>query len=170
MGTHLKYGEVTRKRPSNGLPPFVKEIAVKRGYADSKEPLSLYVTEDDIDQAYAGAGRGNGTKCVMAQAGKRLGAKNIYFYRTTAWIDFGSGPILRFSIANSIQRNIIDPFDNGKRKEIIPGLYPLMAPRPSNSLRERRKVAKKHSRKTSSSNPKKVVLAHTDRVVLAATA
>lgn len=167
MAHNIKHGEVTYKRPGNGLPNFVKDMAAKRGYADSSEPLSLYVTEDDVDQAYQGAGRGNGAKCVMAQAGLRLGAKNIYFYRTTAWIDFGTGPILRFTIADSIQRNIIDPFDHGKRKEIKPGLYPLKAPTMSSSLRGRRKYDKKHSKKQVSTNPKKKVMAHTDRVVLA---
>lgn len=169
MTARHKHGEVTHKRPGNGLPNFIKDMAVKRGYADSSEPLSLYVTEDDIDQAYMSAGRGNGFKCVMAQAGMRLGAKSLYFYRTTAWIDFGTGPILRFTIADSIQRNIIEPFDNGKREDIESGLYPLLAPTPSKSLRGRRKYDKKHSKrkKEGSSGTKKKVLAHTERVVLA---
>ena len=167
--TH-KHGEVTYKRPGNGLPDFIKDVATKRGYADSLIALSLYVTEDDIDQAYTSAGRGNGFKCVMAQAGTRLGATNIYFYRTTAWIDFGTGPILRFTIADSIQRNIIDPFDNGKRKDIKSGFYPLTAPTPSHSLHGRRKYGKRHDSKKKNGDsitPKKKVLRHTDRVVLA---
>ena len=88
----IRVDEVIYKEPGNGLPQWVKDVAVKRGYGDALDPISLYVTEEDIDEAFRCAAMGNGAKCVMAQAGQRLGAKSVYFYRTTAWFDFGTGP------------------------------------------------------------------------------
>lgn len=160
---------ITKKEPSNGLPKWVKEQAAERGYGDSLDALSLYVTEDDISAAFACAAHGDGAKCVMAQAGQRLGAKSVYFYRTTAWVDFGTGPILRFKTAHSIYKNVIVPFDKGDRENIIPGVYPLTPPRASQSLRSRRAYDKTGRKQNGISNKKEVV-AHTDRVVMASQA
>jgi hypothetical protein len=161
----IRVDEIIHQEPGNGLPKWVKQNAAKRGYGDALDPLSLFVTEDDIDEAFACVAQGDGAKCVMAQAGTRLGAKSLYFYRTTAWIDFGTGPILRFLVPKSIQRNIIDPFDHGKRRGIVSGVYPLTPPLNSRSLRGRKQYPKTGRRIKKS---KRQVIAHTERVVLAA--
>lgn len=163
----IRVDEITHKEPGNGLPKWVKEAAAIRGYGDSLDPLSLFVTENDIDEAFSCAAQGNGAKCVMAQAGQRLGAKAVYFYRTTAWVDFGTGPILRFKTSNSIYNNIIDPFDKGTRENVLPGVYPLTPPTNSGSLKRRRQYVKT-TRKNPNHNAKKVVASHTDRVSMAA--
>jgi len=162
----IKVDQIIHKEPGNGLPKWVKEAAATRGYGDALEPVSLYVTDDDINAAFDCAAHGDGAKCVMAQAGQRLGAKSVYFYRTTAWVDFGTGPILRFRTSQSIYRNVIEPFDGGKREAVIGGVYPLLPPSNSNSLKRRRQYEKTHkTHKTS--NGKKQVISHTERVVMA---
>src|SRR5262249_55094808 len=123
---------------------------------------------DDISAAFDCAAQGNGAKCVMAQAGQRLGAKSVYFYRTTAWVDFGTGPILRFVTSHAIYKNIIEPFDRGDRDAIACGHYPLTPPKKSKSLTRRRQYEKTH-RKNKKHTERRVV-AHTDRVVMAAQA
>jgi hypothetical protein len=160
----IKVDEITYKEPGNGLPKWIKEAASTRGYGDSLDSITLYVTEADITEAFACAAQGNGSKCVMAQAGRRLGAQAVYFYRTTAWVDFGSGPILRFETSKSIYKNVIEPFDRGDLDSVVSGLYPLIAPRKSASLKHRREY-EKTERKSTGSKPR--VVAHTDRVVLA---
>lgn len=165
----IKVGQITKKEPGNGLPKWVKEAAAARGYGDALDPISLFVTESDIEQAFECAAQGNGAKCVMAQAGQRLGAQSVYFYRTTAWVDFGIGPILRFATSQSIYNNVIDPFDRGDKDAIVAGLYPLTPPTTSKSLNRRREY-EKTDRKNRNPNPRKTVVAHTDRVVMASRA
>lgn len=167
--TAVKVDTITYKRPHNGLPTWVRDNASTRGYADALEPISLYVTDKDIDNAFDCIGRGDGTKCVMAQAGKRLGAKAVYFYRTTAWVDFGEGPIVRFTTSRTIYNNIIDPFDRGDRDGVTGGVYPLTPPCNSQSIRRRQVLRKKTGRKITpkNKNAKKQVVAHTERVVMA---
>jgi hypothetical protein len=165
----IRVCEVTHKEPGNGLPKWVKRAAVERGYGDSLDPISLFVTDDDITAAFDCAAQGNGSKCVMAQAGMRLGAKSVYFYRTTAWVDFGTGPILRFNTPKAVYRNVIQPFDRGDRDEVKAGIYPLTPPKNSRSLKRRREY-EKTERKNPQPDRKKTVVAHTDRVVLAAQA
>lgn len=162
----IKVDEITYKQPGNGLPQWVRRAAEERGYGDSLEPISLYVTDADIDSAFACAAQGNGSKCVMAQAGQRLGAKSVYFYRTTAWVDFGIGPILRFTTTKNIYKNVIDPFDKGDRESVTGGIYPLTPPSRANSLKARRDYAKSTGPRKAAKKSKKVV-AHTDRVVMA---
>jgi hypothetical protein len=162
----IRVDEITYREPTNGMPAWVKERAAQRGYGDSLEPLSLYVTQADIDTAFDCAAQGDGGRCVMAQAGQRLGAEAVYFYRTTAWVDFGTGPILRFMTSQSIYRNVIEPFDRGDRDAVIGGVYPLTAPTPNRSLKRRRQYAK-----TDRKNPhsrKKQIISHTERVSMAA--
>lgn len=160
---------IMHRPPHNGLPKWVKETAATRGYTDATNSLSLIVTQTDIDTAFDCAAHGDGAHCVMAQAGQRLGAKSVYFYRTTAWVDFGAGPIQRYMTTDSIYKNIIDPFDKGDREALKAGHYPLTPPSPSKSLTGRRESEKKgrSNRKNPSSNRKKQALAHTDRVVMA---
>lgn len=164
----IKVDEITYKEPGNGLPKWIKEAAVTRGYGDALEGITLFVTENDITAAFDCAAQGNGSKCVMAQAGKRLGAEAVYFYRTTVWIDFGTGPILRLIAPKSVYKNVIEPFDRGDRDAIEAGLYPLTPPHNSRSLKRRREY-EKTERKNNKPSKRKVV-AHTERVVLAAQA
>lgn len=159
--------QITYKEPGNGLPKWVKEQAASRGYGDSLEPITLFVTQEDISTAFDCAAQGNGSQCVMAQAGQRLGAKVVYFYRTTAWIDFGTGPILRFKTARAIYRNVIEPFDRGDRDAVKGGVYHLMPPPESSSLKRRRQY-ERTNKKHPSTNREKKVIAHTERVVMAA--
>jgi hypothetical protein len=166
---HPKFNskEITYKAPHNGLPQFVKDAAAERGYGDALEPLHLIVTETDIAVACDAQAHGNGAACVMAQAGSRLGAKSVYFYRTTAWVDYGIGPILRFLCPKSIHANVIEPFDRGDREAIVPGQYPIIPPTKEKSLKRRRQYSK-----TNRKNPqreKRHVAAHTDRISYAAT-
>jgi hypothetical protein len=166
---NIKVDAITYREPGNGLPKWVKQAAVERGYGDSLEPVSLFINQDDINSACEAVAHGNGAACVMAQAGTRLGATSVYFYRTTAWIDFGDGPIVRFKVSSSIYNNVIDPFDKGDREAIVAGMYPLTPPVASSSLTRRRAYTKTHN-KRKIVKKKKVVTAHTDRVVMAAQA
>ena len=166
-----KVREIRYDKPGNNLPKWVKEQTAERGYGDALQPISLFVTEDDINSAFDCAAQGNGDSCVMAQAGKRLGAKQVYFYRTTAWLDFGSGPIVRYLTSKSIYNNVIDPFDRGDRQAVSGGVYPLIPPPESQSLRKRRQHNKNRTeKKAATPRAKKSVVMHTDRVVLAAQA
>lgn len=162
----FKVSDITYKEPGNGLPKFVKQAAAERGYGDSLESLSLYVHQNDIDNAFDCVGQGHGAKCVMAQAGRRLGAESVYFYRTTAWVDFGKGPILRFVTSKAIHKNVIEPFDRGEHDAVISGMYLLTPPRKSKSLKGRRKYEKTHRK--NKHVPRKVIM-HTERVSMAAT-
>lgn len=162
-------GDITYKEPGNGLPKWVREAAETRGYGDSKKPLSLYITNDDIDEAFACAAHGNGSACVMAQAGTRIGANAVYFFRTTAWVDFGEGPIVRFQTSRQVYDNVISPFDKGDKDAIAPGIYHLTPPKSSNSLRARRAKNKKRVKSTAGKGGEIVrsPIAHTERVVMA---
>lgn len=167
----VKVDQIIHKQPQNGLPKWIKDAAEERGYGDALQPISLYVTEDDINAAFDCAAQGDGTKCVMAQAGQRLGAQSVYFYRTTAWIDFGVGPILRFKTSQTIYNNVIKPFDKGNREAVTGGVYPLTPPSNSASLKRRREYDKgSGSKKNPAGNRKKKAIVHTERVVMAAQA
>lgn len=166
----IKTDGITYKEPGNGLPKWVKEAAATRGYGDALEPISLFVTDADITAAFECAAQGNGSRCVMAQAGKRLGATSVYFYRTTAWVDFGKGPIVRFRTSKSIYDNVITPFDKGDQVSVIGGMYPLTPPSPSNSLKQRRTYNKRPGVDTKPGDRRKKPVAHTDRVVMASQA
>lgn len=166
-------GDITFKEPGNSLPKWIRAAAETRGYGDSKKPLSLFITEGDISEAFACASQGNGSACVMAQAGTRIGAKSVYFYRTTAWVDFGDGPIVRFQTSRQIYGNVIEPFDRGEREAIAPGIYHLTPPTNSRGLKARRKKNRtrtqtKRTGGTEQAGRKSV--AHTERVVMAASA
>lgn len=164
----LDVTDITYKEPGNNLPKWVREAAETRGYGDSQQPLSLYIQDDDIAEAFACAAQGNGSACVMAQAGKRIGAKSVYFYRTTAWVDFGAGPIVRFKCSNQIYQNVIEPFDRGDRDAIAPGIYHLTPPVPSQSLSRSRERAANRDHPAGKSDGSRSVVAHTERVVMAA--
>lgn len=161
---------ITYKEPGNNLPRWVREAAETRGYGDSRQPLSLFIQDDDIAEAFACAAQGNGSACVMAQAGKRIGASSVYFYRTTAWVDFGKGPIVRFETSKQIYSNVIDPFDHGDRAAVKPGIYHLTPPRGSRSLVARRvnnNRRKKPAKPAGDPPVERQVVAHTERVVMA---
>lgn len=168
----LEVDNITHKEPGNNLPKFVREAAETRGYGDATQTLSLYVQNDDINEAFTCAAQGNGASCVMAQAGTRIGAKAVYFYRTTAWVDFGEGPIVRFKTTKSIYDNVISPFDKGDRKSVLPGIYHLTPPAKSTSLAGRREYEQRTARfhpegKSADGSRSAVIRAHTERVVMA---
>lgn len=164
---------ITYRNPGNNLPQFVREAAEKRGYGDSTQTLSLYVQADDVNEAFACAAQGNGSSCVMAQAGTRIGAKAVYFYRTTAWIDFGEGPIVRFKTGKSIYDNVIAPFDDGDRERVQTGIYHLTPFSDATSLAGRRQYEKVTKNRKHPAGKKKtgerssVIQAHTERMVMA---
>lgn len=157
----------TTKVPVN-LPRFVREAAAERGYGDATQPLSLYIHEGDIGEAFDCAAQGDGSMCVMAQAGKRIGAKSVYFYRTMAWVDFGQGPIVRFQTSRAIYNNVIEPFDKGARDEVQPGIYHLTPPSPCRSLGRDRERARNRPGVNLDGSKSPVAHAHTERVVMAA--
>lgn len=163
----IQVAGLRKRNPGNNLPQFVKEAAKQYGYGDSTVPWSMYVHPDDVDLAFAERAQGNGSACVMAQAGRRLGAQSVYFYRSTAWVDFGAGPIVRFLIPQATYRNIIDPFDNNDKANVLPGMYPLLPPKGVRTLNAKRKDNRKRtttkSRGINSSGKRQ----HSERVILA---
>lgn len=164
----IDVAEVYYNKPGATLPRWVRETAESRGYGDSTQPLSLYINADDIDEAFSCAAQGNGSSCVMAQAGRRIGAKSVYFYRTTAWVDFGEGPLVRFRTSNSIYNNVIEPFDRGERESVAPGIYHLMPPSKGSSIARSRGRAR--SKKRSGEGRAASPVAHTERIVMASQA
>ena len=164
---HPKVDQITKRESSNGLPEWVKELTATRGYGDATEPLGLIIKPEDIDEAFSCEAQNDGSNCVMAQAATRLGAENIYFYRTSAWVNFGTGPIRRFIVPKNIYRNVIAPFDRSAHDDIVPGHYVLLPPTDSQSIRRRREYERTKRTRRPSSNPKKKVLAHTERLVMA---
>lgn len=166
----LEVENITYKNPGNNLPKFVREAAETRGYGDSTQTLSLFVQQDDVSEAFACAAQGNGSSCVMAQAGTRIGAKAVYFYRTTAWIDFGDGPIVRFATSKAIYTNVIAPFDEGDRDHVKPGIYHLTPFSASKTLAGMRvgKVKKSPRGEKKDGSRSAIIQAHTERVVMAA--
>lgn len=167
----LEVENITYKNPGNNLPKFVREQAEARGYGDATQTLSLFVNESDVAEAFACAAQGNGSSCVMAQAGTRIGAKAVYFYRTTVWVDFGEGPIVRFKTTKTIYNNVIAPFDDGDRDRVKTGIYHLTPATPSRTLEGRRKWDKRVDRKGRVRNDDGsrsiVTQSHTERVVMA---
>lgn len=169
----LEVENITYKNPGNNLPRFVREAAAERGYGDATQTLSLFVKDDDVTEAFACAAQGNGSACVMAQAGTRIGAEAVYFYRTTAWIDFGVGPIVRFKTTKQIYDNVIAPFDDGDRDRVKPGIYHLTPPSSSGSLAGKRSYGETYEVKSPKVKSKQdgtrssVIQSHTERVVMA---
>lgn len=166
----LEVTNLTTSKVRNNLPRFVREAAEERGYGDATQTLSLYIHEGDISEAFACAAQGNGSSCVMAQAGKRIGAKAVYFYRTMARVDFGEGPIVRFQTSNSIYNNVIAPFDKGDRGSVRPGIYHLTPPKPSKQLNRERERSHDRRGRRSDGSRSAVAQAHTERVVMASRA
>ena len=167
----VKVTDLTKGNPGNGLPQWIRDAAGSRGYGDSTSDLSLMVTRDDIELAFAEAAQGNGEACVMAKAGTRLGVNHVYFYRTTAWVDFGDGPIARFQTSNDIWTHIIRPFDEGDKRPVRPGLYHLLAPTNRQSLKTVRnynQLRKENKQDTHSTKPSTNPRPYMGRVVMAA--
>lgn len=165
----LEVENITHRNPGNNLPKFVRKAAATRGYGDATQTLSLFIQHDDINEAFACAAQGNGSACVMAQAGKRIGAKAVYFYRTSAWVDFGEGPIVRFKTTKSIYDNVIAPFDDGDRDRVRPGIYhltPFTASMTLAGMRGRDKSRRTEPRMADGSRSS-LIQAHTERVVMA---
>lgn len=165
----IDVSEVYYDKPGATLPKWVRETAESRGYGDSAQPLSLYINDDDVSEAFACAAQGNGSSCVMAQAGRRIGAKSVYFYRTSAWVDFGTGPLVRFHTSSAIYNNVIEPFDRGDRDSVAPGIYHLMPPSNGSSIARGRGRARSKKR-LGYGNGGATVVAHTERIVMASRA
>lgn len=163
----IEVANLTKTKVRNNLPRFVREAAEKRGYGDATQPLSLYIHDGDIGEAFNCAAQGDGSSCVMAQAGKRIGAKSVYFYRTMAWVDFGHGPIVRFQTSRAIYNNVIEPFDKGDREGVRPGIYHLTPPNKARQLNNRRKRDRNRNGKKLDGSRSTVAHAHTERVVMA---
>lgn len=163
----LEVDNLTTANAPVNLPKYLREAVATRGYGDATQPLSLYIHEGDIGEAFACAAQGNGAACVMAQAGTRIGAKAVYFYRTTAWIDFGTGPVVRFSTSKAIYNNVIAPFDEGKREDVLPGIYHLTPPSPAKSLGKDRNRERNRRGVTPDGSRSPRIQAHTERVVMA---
>lgn len=165
----IKVTNLTTTPPGNNLPKFVRDAVEDRGYGDATQSLSLYIHEGDIGEAFDCAAQGDGSMCVMAQAGMRIGAKAVYFYRTMAWVDFGKGPVVRFQTSRAIYNNVIEPFDKGDRDAIQPGIYHLTPPVASRQLDATRAKDRKQRRTGSAADGSKspVAHAHTERVVMA---
>lgn len=167
----LEVANLTKTRVRNNLPRFVRDAAESRGYGDATQPLSLYIHEGDIGEAFDCAAQGDGSMCVMAQAGKRIGAEAVYFYRTMAWVDFGKGPIIRFETSQAIYNNVIEPFDKGDRDAVQPGIYHLTPPRPSKQLGcDRDRKPNRKGTGSPDGSRSAVAHAHTERVVMASRA
>lgn len=165
----LKVSEPSTTKVPKALPRFLRDAATERGYGDAMQPLSLYIHEGDVTAAFDCAAHGDGSMCVMAQAGKRIGAKAVYFYRTVAWVDFGQGPVVRFRTSRSIYNNVIEPFDRGDREGILTGIYHLVPPSASKTLDYDRQRLRGRSGPTGVvRDGSRSVLAHTERVVMAA--
>jgi hypothetical protein len=173
FGPVVETMQVYHTTSGTNLPKWVKENVKERGYCDSMQSLVLWIGQDDIDEAFACVAAGDGARCVMAQAAKRIGAEAAYFYRTTAYVMFpGDGPILRYETGKSIYNNIIKPFDDKNRDKVISGLYTLMPPKHRRIASERKRHHdREHPRGDGSGKRNPVVAArHTDRLVLAALA
>ena len=168
----LQVSDITYAQPGNSLPAEVRQAAAERGYGDAQQPISLYITVADIEAAFECAAHGNGKDCVMAQAGRRLGVDHVYFYRHTAWLDFGDGPIIRYSVGGSIYVNVIEPFDRGERDSVLPGVYHLVPPTPSKRLSAIREQTAKRGKRprvgTGEALPVRHHAQHSERVVMAA--
>jgi hypothetical protein len=167
--------EVYHGKPGGNLPARVREATATRGYGDAIESMMLVVIDEDIETAFCAAAQGNGSACVMAQAGTRIGAEWVYFYRGTAWVDYGTGPIVRYKTGESVFKNVIRPFDHGDRPNVTPGFYPLKAPKGSTSLAGMRKYQKnwheRHKYPRDTQGTKKVTVhKHTERMVMASEA
>ena len=164
----LEVTNLTTDKLAVNLPRFLREAARERGYGDATQALSLFIQESDIGEAFDCVAQGDGSMCVMAQAGKRIGAKAVYFYRTTAWIDFGVGPIVRFQTSRAIYSNVIEPFDKGNRDDVEPGIYHLTPPVGSRSLGKDRNRKRDRRGKNPDGSRTPVAHAHVERVVMAA--
>ena len=137
------HGPVYYSDPSNGLPDWVRVKMQDRGLTDSKDSLTLIVKEEDVVEAITCQGEGDGDSCVMAQAAKRLGAQDIYFYRTTAYVDFGIGPLRRYKVPAGIKNKIIKPFDENEYGKIEPGVYNIEPHTRSNTMEGKREAARR---------------------------
>lgn len=99
---------------------------------DAPRDCTLNIREDHKHSAVPN----KGDECVAAQCALRsLGAVHVYFYRTTAYVQFDhGGPVWRFVVSAALLRDVIKPLDAGRPEDIVPGLYDLLAPTASQRL------------------------------------
>lgn len=151
MGIH--YRAARYGRPFPNAPQWLKELYPTRGVADALDPFQLLVTPANLAAAIAVQGVGDGSACVLYQAGTRSGVMNLYIFRGTAWLDFGTGPALRFTVPVRASVNVVRPFDDGRYDDVIPGVYALEPPSVGNTLSRRDAINKQ--REPKQARPKK---------------
>jgi hypothetical protein len=125
----------------------IRQIAETFGLPmiDAKRALDVKITAADCK----GAVPHNQTKCAIARALKRSGAKEAYVLRTTAWIDDGDH-LVRYALPPSLQKEVVS-FD--RSGDFRPGSYAL-SPAP-NAKRNRAQRAGKHPQKVARRRLKK---------------
>src|SRR5687767_2832308 len=85
-------------------------------FIDAKEPLTIHVTQRDIDKAVPGSAR----QCVMARSVHReYGCFNIELHRTVAYVWWTAGSAAtRYQITQS-SRDVLVAFDaSGRMKPV----------------------------------------------------
>lgn len=101
---------------------------------DAIDPLSIFVTDRDIELGIAN----NGWLCTFGLCTVRAtGGGFCYFYLTKALIQLPTDPpgtVRRYDIPLDAQNNVIRLLDAGRKEEMKPGTYTLRAPKGRNQL------------------------------------
>lgn len=119
-------------------------------FDDAKEPLTIHVTQRDIDKAVPGSAR----QCVMARAVHREhGCFNIEMHRTVAYVWWSKiEAATRYQITQSA-RDLLIAFDaSGRARPLTVTLKP---PRPAISLAKYHTPKRRAIRKASYEKQKK---------------
>jgi hypothetical protein len=133
----------------------IKKIAEKEGLeiVDAKTSRAIEIVQKDIDQGR----RQDPEHCVFANACRRKGIKEAYFFRDRAYLREGK-KLVKYIIPMRIQKEIV-AFDRGGT--VIPNSFHLAAPSPSQRRGSVKKYNKKYSGKKKTkgkrkySNPKR---------------
>lgn len=97
-----------------------KALGLKK--LDAKAPLRLEVTAHDVKTS----SKKDPTCCAFANATKRqYKVKAAYFFRSTAWLEYADGRLVRYLLPVSMQKEIV-AFDRNKTME--PGVYEVKPP------------------------------------------
>lgn len=114
----------------HNYPTWAKSAEV----VDSEESLGVFISEEDVTCGVAEDGR----NCAFGRAAIRAmgGQGRAYFYKTVALIqpDANEPLVIRFRVPVKAQRQVIIPLDEGRREDVIPGIYTLTPPTPHNRL------------------------------------
>jgi hypothetical protein len=94
-----------------------RDLGLKK--SDAKKPLLLEVRKVDVTKAV----QKNSKCCGFARACKRIPhVRAAYFFRSTAWVEYDDGKIVRYILPPSVQKEIVS-FD--RSKIMAPGTYQL---------------------------------------------